>query len=144
MPDAARLRVVVVATAAASLLGACVWGAGAPAFSTLPPSPSSGVTPAPSRGESVPPAVVPPRPAKPQSTTAAIDVQGVVRAGVESGCLVLEAHGAETTFTLVGETSGLVMGELVTVRGTLRPDIMTTCQQGQVLDVRSSGASTAR
>jgi hypothetical protein len=50
---------------------------------------------------------------------------------VEAGCLTItDARG---TWTLVGATAGLKAGDTVTVRGTVREDLATTCQQGPAL-----------
>jgi hypothetical protein len=64
-----------------------------------------------------------------------VTVSGTVAAGVESGCLVLTSGG--TTYLLLGSHEGLTPGADVTVEGTLVTDVMTTCQQGTPLLVRS-------
>lgn len=53
---------------------------------------------------------------------------GTVLAGVEPGCLLLEAAGV--VHQLVGATQGLAPGQRVTVRGRPDPAALTTCQQG--------------
>ena len=60
-----------------------------------------------------------------------ITVEGRVDEGVEAGCLTITA--AQGTWTLVGATAGLKPGDTVTVRGTVRDDLSTTCQQGPAL-----------
>jgi hypothetical protein len=62
-----------------------------------------------------------------------IDVTGVVEAGVESGCVILRTE--EQVYQLSGSDPLIQPGARLTVRGWLRPDVMTTCQQGPVLDV---------
>jgi hypothetical protein len=60
-----------------------------------------------------------------------ITVKGTVDEGVEAGCLTITA--AKGTWTLVGAMAGLKPGDTVTVRGTVRDDLSTTCQQGPAL-----------
>jgi hypothetical protein len=60
-----------------------------------------------------------------------ITVTGLVDEGVEAGCLTITAP--QGTWTLVGATADLKAGDTVTVRGTVRDDLATTCQQGPVL-----------
>ena len=60
-----------------------------------------------------------------------VTVTGTVDEGVEAGCLTITA--AQGTWTLVGATAGLKPGDMVTVRGTVRDDLSTTCQQGPAL-----------
>ncbi len=68
----------------------------------------------------------------------AVQVTGVVVDGVEKGCLMLNQEGGVgPALALVGETSGLTIGRRVTLWGTMRPDLATTCQQGQVFSVLS-------
>ncbi len=69
-----------------------------------------------------------------------IEVTGVVEAGVEGGCVILRA--GDRVYQLSGSTDPLIRpGARVTVLGRLQPDVMTTCQQGpvlQVLEVRAA------
>lgn len=59
---------------------------------------------------------------------------GVVSAGVEAGCRVLQTdRGA---YVLVG-TVTVPEGRRVSVRGVRRDDVMTTCQQGPVFEVQT-------
>lgn len=102
-------------------------------MSSSQPGPSS--TPTPSSSEPVEDLVVPtPRPL-------AVQVTGVVVDGVEKGCLMLNQEGGVgPALALVGETAGLTAGRRVTLWGTMRPDLATTCQQGQVFSVLSVAA----
>jgi hypothetical protein len=61
----------------------------------------------------------------------AITVTGTVSDGVEAGCLTIS--DGQGMWTLVGATTGLKAGDTVTVRGTVREDLATTCQQGPAL-----------
>jgi hypothetical protein len=62
-------------------------------------------------------------------------VTGTVAAGVESGCVLLNA--GTTTYLLLGLRETLQPGTRVTVEGTVTKDVMTTCQQGTPLQVRT-------
>jgi hypothetical protein len=68
-----------------------------------------------------------------------IEVTGVVELGVEQGCRLLRT--ATELYQLMGSVDPLLApGSRVTVRGTPRSDIATTCQQGtplQVVQVRA-------
>jgi hypothetical protein len=76
-------------------------------------------------------------------------VRGTVSAGVEAGCLLFRpesrvgASGSPGTvsgpvsglvaggvWVLVGRTDGIEVGSTVTIRGSLAPGLVTTCQQG--------------
>jgi len=59
---------------------------------------------------------------------ARLEISGTVAPGVEGGCHLLSTGG--TTYQLVGRLHGVVDGRRVTVLGTVRPDLATTCQQG--------------
>lgn len=67
-------------------------------------------------------------------------LSGVATEGVESGCVVLESGGE--TYLLLGLHPSLV-GSKVTVRGTLAPDTIGTCQQGIAFQVEKVMKSTA-
>lgn len=60
---------------------------------------------------------------------AVITVTGTVADGVEAGCLTIT--DAQGTWTLVGATADLKPGDTVTLRGTVREDLATICQQGR-------------
>ncbi|WP_158882245.1 hypothetical protein [Amycolatopsis anabasis] len=60
-------------------------------------------------------------------------VRGVVRPGVEAGCLVLPADGTE--YLLIGRAEALPPGRDVVVRGRVDRGTATTCQQGTPLVV---------
>jgi hypothetical protein len=64
-----------------------------------------------------------------------VSVEGTVEDGVEPGCVVLsDSDGRE--WTLTGPLKKLPHDVPLTVTGTTTPDILTTCMQGDVLDVR--------
>ena len=68
-------------------------------------------------------------------------VTGVVAAGVEAGCLLLET-GSETLLLLGVRREDARPGTRIRVTGTRNPGLMTTCQQGvpfQVQQVRPAG-----
>jgi hypothetical protein len=63
-------------------------------------------------------------------------LSGTVEAGVEPGCLLLQASGV--LHLLVGVTEGLGPGVRVTVQGRPDPGLTTTCQEGTPFVVTSS------
>jgi hypothetical protein len=66
-----------------------------------------------------------------------VTVTGTVRAGVEPGCLLLHADQG-TVYLLVGGDRGkLRAGGRVQVTGRPAPDLLSTCQQGEPLQVAS-------
>ncbi|GAA2725948.1 hypothetical protein [Cellulomonas aerilata] len=71
----------------------------------------------------------------PAATGTPVQATGTVTQGVEHGCLLLEDGG--TTYLLLGFPDQLPVGAEVTVEGTLAEDVMTTCQQGTPLLVRT-------
>jgi hypothetical protein len=64
---------------------------------------------------------------------ARVTVRGTVTDGVEAGCVLLVADGV--VYLLLGQRGQLAEGADVTVEGTLKPGLMTTCQQGTPLVV---------
>ena len=90
------------------------------------------------------PETLPTAPTTPTSTTAPgspgktqITATGTLRDGVEPGCVLLEADQG-TVYLLVGGDRGkLAAGGRVQVTGVLSPDLLSICQQGQPLLVRS-------
>ncbi|WP_156996780.1 hypothetical protein [Knoellia aerolata] len=67
-----------------------------------------------------------------QGSEALVSVTGLVTAGVEAGCRVLQTD--EGTFVLTGAIT-VPDGTRVTVSGVKRLDWASTCQQGPVLEV---------
>jgi hypothetical protein len=68
-----------------------------------------------------------------------LTVQGTVTEGVEAGCLLFttEPPAADGPWVLVGNTEDLEPGMTVTLRGSRRDDVMTTCQQGLPFQVEA-------
>lgn len=64
-----------------------------------------------------------------------VSVDGTVEAGVEPGCKVLRGDDGGM-WTLVGPMSTVPFGVSLAVEGVSEPDLMSTCQQGEVLRVR--------
>ena len=63
-----------------------------------------------------------------------IEVVGDVEAGVENGCTVLRTETG--LYLLTGAADPLIKpGARLWVKGWPRPDVVTTCQQGTVLEV---------
>jgi hypothetical protein len=68
-----------------------------------------------------------------------VTLVGEVQAGVEAGCLVLEAEqGGGTWLLLGGDRSVLRAGARVQVTGSEAHDLATTCQQGRPFQVTSA------
>lgn len=127
----------------AVLVTACAEGAGEPdpavttqsatPSATAPgatgPSPGPSRAPTPTPGPSGPLAPVPTAPHGAEMT-----LTGEVVAGVENGCKLLST--GEGDYLLFGGLSrDLRFGTTVTVRGRLRPDIASICQQGTPFEV---------
>lgn len=111
-------------------------GSGAPAPSDVS---SSGVLtppPGPSSDPSLPgkdkPGV---DPTKGKSVT----LTGTVEAGVEHGCLILNANG-QVYSLFGGDRSVLVAGTQVEVTGHEAPNVMSFCQQGTPFQVETARA----
>jgi hypothetical protein len=66
-----------------------------------------------------------------------VTATGTLRAGVEPGCMLLKADQGPTYLLVGGDRGQLREGERVQVSGQLAPDLLSTCQEGQPLLVRS-------
>jgi hypothetical protein len=129
---------VPLAALAALLTGVLLAGcAGDAGDDQQSPSPSTPAAPSPSLPPpalptlpSVPPPVSPP----PTSRTGEVTLTGEVVEGVEAGCLLLETTAGQ--YLLFGEpVEQLRGGAAVTVRGTVHPEMASTCQQGTPFEV---------
>ncbi|MDG4833275.1 hypothetical protein O7627_28800 [Solwaraspora sp. WMMD1047] len=98
-----------------------------PGVPTAPGDPPV-VPPTAGPGKSLTPG--PPGAVRPSGT---ITISGTIVAGVEVGCLLLNDY-----LLVGGDKTLLRSGARVTVTGELQPDLMTTCQQGTPLLVRSA------
>ncbi|MEV0650894.1 hypothetical protein AB0I28_37155 [Phytomonospora sp. NPDC050363] len=113
-------------------------GSGSPAPSDVLSGPtSSDPGPSGSPGVSLPPGKDEPGvdPTKGKSVT----ITGTVEAGVEHGCLVLNANG-KTYSLLGGDKQILTAGTQVEVTGHEAPDVMSFCQQGLPFQVETARA----
>ena len=63
---------------------------------------------------------------------------GVVEAGVEAGCLILRPDSGSVYLLLGGDSTVLVPGRRVAVRGLPQPDRVTFCMQGIPFEVREA------
>jgi hypothetical protein len=135
------MRTLVVILAVAAALGGCT-NTETPSAGTTPPTPTttdatstpstttgtttSGVRPTLTTPTvpSLSPSGIPAPPGGNQVT-----LEGVVQAGVEAGCLLLNSQGAQYLL-LGGDQSVLREGRRVIVRGQAQPGVATTCQQG--------------
>jgi hypothetical protein len=119
---------IVVGWAAALLVGCGGNGESGDPSSTSPPpheatAPSlSPITPSPSASSLTP------------QPTGEVTLTGEVLEGVEPNCTVL--HTDTGDYLVYGPSAEeLRIGATVTVRGVVRPDVFTTCQQGTPLEV---------
>lgn len=121
----ARAPVVVLALALAAGLSGCGSaqqgpGGGAPTSATSPPTDQ-------------PTVVVPTtKPTPSVSITVSVTVSGIPAAGVERGCLVLGGY-----LLLGGDCTLLMSGRALDITGMPDPSLVTTCQQGVPLVIRS-------
>ena len=74
-------------------------------------------------------------PGDPVAGSRSVSVEGTVEAGVEPGCEVLR-DGEGRPWTLIGPLRTLPYGVPLTVEGVIPADVLTHCQQGDVLQVR--------
>jgi hypothetical protein len=96
-----------------------------------------GPAPAPSPAPTATPRPSPLSPKGPTPGTGpTVTIQGVVRDGVEAGCLILEEVGGGS-WLLLG-ARGLRVGDSVAVTGYDPGPVATTCQQGRPLRVVST------
>jgi hypothetical protein len=67
-----------------------------------------------------------------------VTLTGTVRAGVEPGCLLLDADGGGPYLLVGGERAELRPGARVAVTGRVERDLLSICQQGEPLVVAST------
>jgi hypothetical protein len=146
-----RTRRTILAAIAAGLFAMGCAGQGTepgsesqgPGTSTSPtsaptPGPEPTATTQPS-GSTVAPSSRAPTP-NPSRTLSGgqIQVSGTIVAGVEPGCLLLDAGGPEQYLLIGGDKSVLRPGARVEVTGMPFDNVMSTCQQGRPLEVISA------
>jgi Protein of unknown function (DUF5818) len=66
-----------------------------------------------------------------------ITATGTLRDGVEPGCVLLRSEQGTVYLLVGGDRSKLTAGGRVQVTGVLSPDLLSICQEGQPLLVRS-------
>jgi hypothetical protein len=66
-----------------------------------------------------------------------VTLTGTVRAGVEPGCLLLDADSGGPYLLVGGGRTALRPGARVAVTGRVEHDLFSTCQQGEPLVVAS-------
>jgi len=71
----------------------------------------------------------------PSRPSGQVAVTGTVRAGVEPGCLLLDADGGGSYLLVGGGRGRLRPGARVAVTGRVERDLLSTCQQGEPLVV---------
>ena len=80
-------------------------------------------------------------PTEPTRSGGPVTVVGTVAAGVEPGCLLLEAEGGGSFLLVGGERAELRPGRRVAVSGRVDRGLLSTCQQGEPLVVASIEAA---
>lgn len=130
----AVIAVTAFSAVLVTLLGAC----GGEGSGTEPTgSPSAPVTPSPPA--TTPPTLpsrppVPPVPPPPTDKPGQTTLTGEVYAGVEANCKLLRTSSGD--YLLFGEPAESArLGSTVTVRGQVRADMASTCQQGTPFEV---------
>ncbi|MEV6239138.1 hypothetical protein [Lentzea sp. NPDC051838] len=110
-----------------------------------PPPPQAPASSSPASDTSTPsiPAPLPPSSApltttpSPRPVPGATTLRGMVSAGVEVGCLILNTSTEQ--YLLLGADPAIAMnGAAVEVTGKAEPGAMTTCQQGTPFRVEST------
>lgn len=127
---------VVVVAATVVGCGSSGGGTTAPTDSAPPSQTAEPTSPAPTTTAppSQPPTAPPDETADPELTMPTT-LEGVIEAGVEGGCLLLDGY-----LLLGGATEGgelLTTGSEVRVTGYVAKDVMTTCQQGTPFEVET-------
>ena len=80
-------------------------------------------------------------PTEPTRSGGPVTVVGTVAAGVEPGCLLLEAERGGSFLLVGGERAELRPGRRVAVTGRVDRSLLSTCQQGEPLVVASIEAA---
>ena len=81
-------------------------------------------------------------PTEPTRSGGPVTVVGTVAAGVEPGCLLLEADRGGSFLLVGGERAQLRPGRRVAVTGRVVRSLLSTCQQGEPLVVASIAAAS--
>ena len=81
-------------------------------------------------------------PTEPTRSGGPVTVVGTVAAGVEPGCLLLEAERGGSFLLVGGERAELRPGARVAVTGWVDRGLLSTCQQGEPLVVASIAAAS--
>ncbi|HJU00412.1 MAG TPA: DUF5818 domain-containing protein, partial [Actinomycetes bacterium] len=89
----------------------------------------------------VPTTTVPSAPTESTRSGGPVTVVGTVAAGVEPGCLLLEAEAGGSFLLVGGERAELRPGRRVAVTGRVDRSLLSTCQQGEPLVVASIAAA---
>jgi hypothetical protein len=80
-------------------------------------------------------------PTEPTRSGGPVTVVGTVAAGVEPGCLLLEAERGGSFLLVGGERAELRPGRRLAVTGRVDRSLLSTCQQGEPLVVASIEAA---
>jgi hypothetical protein len=114
-------------------------GQAAEGTTTSAPGTTAGTTPTSTTTGATGGGTAPPTTTSPgQDPPGSIRVSGTVRAGVEPGCLLLDASQSQPYLLIDGDPAVLRPGSRVEVVGMLMDNVMSTCQQGVPLSVISA------
>ena len=91
----------------------------------------------PAQGATTVPTTRPGQATGPARPSGKVTVTGTVRAGVEPGCLLLDAEGGQRYLLVGGDRAELRAGSRVAVTGRVDRNLLSTCQQGEPLVVAS-------
>jgi hypothetical protein len=132
------LRTLTGLLLAVALLAACAdsgagdgEAAGGSTPTTAPQTPTTAPT-APTTPPGPPSTTAPGSPGKSEITAT-----GTLRDGVEPGCVLLQSEQGSVYLLVGGDRGKLTAGGRVQVTGLLSPDLLSICQEGQPLLVRS-------
>ena len=92
-------------------------------------------------GATTVPTTAPGKRTEPSRPAGEVTVTGMVRGGVEPGCVLLNAEDGGRFLLVGGERAELQPGRRVTVTGRVDRGLLRTCQQGEPLVVASIEAA---
>jgi hypothetical protein len=119
------------------LLAGCAQQGGARAGGEAGGAPSTTAPPGPSTTAPPGPSTTTPARSQPVPGGSNLVVRGTVRAGVEPGCLLLDAQDKQAYLLLDADQTTLRPGARVEVVGQRTDQIVSTCNEGVALSVVS-------
>jgi Protein of unknown function (DUF5818) len=86
-------------------------------------------------GATTVPTTLPGKGTEPAGPAGQVTITGLVRHGVEPGCVLLDAEAGGRYLLVDGKRAELRPGRRVAVTGRVDPSLLSTCQEGQPLVV---------